>query len=245
MKKRNDFYGGEYSSHNLNSFIDLLDKYKHEKVRSKLSNSQESNAKQTTENIIKNESKTMEKQSFLEIEMNDENFLADDSINLFDIDYAWTSASSRNERESLIKQSRRFNIDLCPNFFYSRGKFIELLISSDVSKYSEFKLVDRILAQSKQNKSHLERMPTSRSEVFKTTQMSMIEKRLMMKFVQECTNAASFDELIEKEKANAISFGQFIRRRKMPESIANYLINCVAMCPNEEQTALQVKLLFI
>lgn len=220
----------------MNSFIDLIDQ-KHKRNAKDRSHAKESNSnKQTTEN-----NNNIKDESVLEIEMNDENLLVNDStINLFDIEYAWTSASSRDERESLMKQSRRFNIDLCPNFFYSRGKFIELLISSDVSKYSEFKLVDRILAQSKQNSGQLERMPTSRSEVFKATQMSMIEKRLMMKFVQECTNAASFNELFEKERVNEISFRQFISRRRMPESIANYLVNCVAMCPNDEQTALQV-----
>ena len=50
-------------------------------------------------------------------------------------------------RDELLKLSRRFNLDLSPNMFYSRGKFIELLISSDTSKYCEFRMVSQIMTR--------------------------------------------------------------------------------------------------
>lgn len=53
-------------------------------------------------------------------------------------------------KEELLKLSRRFNLDLSPNMFYSRGKFIELLISSDISKYCEFRMVSQIMTRNEQ-----------------------------------------------------------------------------------------------
>jgi RAB protein geranylgeranyltransferase component A len=50
-------------------------------------------------------------------------------------------------KDQLLKLSRRFNLDLSPNLFYSRGKFIELLISSDTSKYCEFRMVSQIMTR--------------------------------------------------------------------------------------------------
>ena len=52
-----------------------------------------------------------------------------------------------NVQEELLKLSRRFNIDLSPNIFYSRGKFIELLISSDTAKYCEFRMISQIMTK--------------------------------------------------------------------------------------------------
>jgi len=50
-------------------------------------------------------------------------------------------------KDQLLKLSRRFNLDLSPNLFYSRGEFIELLISSDTSKYCEFRMVSQIMTR--------------------------------------------------------------------------------------------------
>jgi RAB protein geranylgeranyltransferase component A len=133
----------------------------------------------------------------------------------------------------LLKLSRRFSIDLCPNIFYARGQFIELLISSDVSKYCEFRLITQILTLNKDGK--LEKVPTSRSEVFKTDKLSMIEKRHMMKFIQACMKDNDFQDLIEDSNSK-MSFSEFVREKKLSESITNFIINAVAMAPNEDQS---------
>ena len=46
-------------------------------------------------------------------------------------------------KEELMKQSRKFNIDLTPRLLFSRGHMVELLISSNISRYTEFKSVTR------------------------------------------------------------------------------------------------------
>ncbi len=98
-------------------------------------------------------------------------------------------------------------------------------------------MVTQILTLNKAGE--LEKVPTSRSEVFKTNQLSMIEKRLMMKFIQACMKDNTFNELIgDGIQIEQMSFKEFIQAKKLPESISNYLINSVAMCP--DKSALEV-----
>ena len=67
----------------------------------------------------------------------------------------------------------------------------------------------------------------------------MIEKRLMMKFIQACLKDNTFSELIaDGIQIEHMSFSQFVQAKKLPESISNYLINAVAMCP--DKSALEV-----
>ncbi len=137
-------------------------------------------------------------------------------------------------KNTLLQNNRKFNIDLSPNVLYSRGSIIELLISSDVSKYCEFRMVNQILTRRDDGK--IEKVPTSRSEVFKS-QMSVIEKRLMMQFVQSCMKDNNFADLINDENGILMSFKEFIQGRKLPSSISHYLINAVSMCPNKTDSA--------
>jgi RAB protein geranylgeranyltransferase component A len=141
-------------------------------------------------------------------------------------------------KDELLKLNRKFNIDLSPNIFYSRGSLVELLISSDVSKYCEFRMVNQILTRRKDGQ--IEKVPTSRAEVFKSTKLTIQEKRVMMQFVQLCMKDIHFADLITDEmKERQISFKQLVEERNIPESISHFLVNAVAMCPNESDTALK------
>jgi RAB protein geranylgeranyltransferase component A len=141
-------------------------------------------------------------------------------------------------KAKLLSQARRFNIDLSPNIFYARGQLIELLISSDVGKYCEFRMVSQVLTRRADRRVH--KVPVSRAEVFKSTQLGMIEKRVMMQFVQSCVKENNFADLIDPQASSNISFRQLITNKKLPESVAHFLINNVAMCPNEANTAAEV-----
>jgi len=86
-------------------------------------------------------------------------------------------------REEIEKQSRRFNIDLVPRLLFSRGEMVELLISSNISRYTEFKAVTRVLTMLNGG---LEQVPSSRADVFNTKHISVVEKRILMKFLTWC-----------------------------------------------------------
>jgi RAB protein geranylgeranyltransferase component A len=47
--------------------------------------------------------------------------------------------------KSKIIEERVFNIDLTSRLLYSRGAMVDLLIQSNISRYTEFKSVSRVL----------------------------------------------------------------------------------------------------
>ncbi|NXD89482.1 RAE1 geranylgeranyltransferase, partial [Chaetorhynchus papuensis] len=83
----------------------------------------------------------------------------------------------------IVREGRRFNIDLVSKLLYSRGLLIDLLIKSNVSRYAEFKNATRVLAF---REGKVEQVPCSRADVFNSRQLSMVEKRMLMKFLTFC-----------------------------------------------------------
>ncbi|NXH68939.1 RAE1 geranylgeranyltransferase, partial [Hydrobates tethys] len=83
----------------------------------------------------------------------------------------------------IVREGRRFNIDLVSKLLYSRGLLIDLLIKSNVSRYAEFKNATRILAF---REGRVEQVPCSRADVFNSRQLAMVEKRMLMKFLTFC-----------------------------------------------------------
>lgn len=64
----------------------------------------------------------------------------------------------------------------------------------------------------------------------------------MMQFVQSCLKEDYFKELIDPQSKN-LSFKELIKEKKFPTTISDILINAVAMCPSQTDSALKVKLL--
>ncbi len=62
-----------------------------------------------------------------------------------------------------------------------------------------------------------------------------------MQFVQACIKENNFADLIDEEASKQISFAKFIENKKLPQSIAHFLVSAVAMCPNENHTAWEVQ----
>ncbi|NXO25343.1 RAE1 geranylgeranyltransferase, partial [Cisticola juncidis] len=83
----------------------------------------------------------------------------------------------------IVREGRRFNIDLVSKLLYSRGLLIDLLIKSNVSRYAEFKNATRVLAF---REGRIEQVPCSRADVFNSRQLTMVEKRMLMKFLTFC-----------------------------------------------------------
>ena len=137
-----------------------------------------------------------------------------------------------NEDEFIKNHNRRFTIDLNANLFYSKSKLIDLLIQSDVSKYCEFKLIRSLLTSTftdNRESIKLERIPTSRSDIFKSTSLTMIEKRLLMKFITSCVE----DESTGKIEQSNIDFKNYLNEFNLTQRLRDYILNSIAMCPED------------
>lgn len=143
--------------------------------------------------------------------------------------------SSTNEDDwtqtSVLKNSRKFNIDLTPKLLFSAGKLVDLLVSSNICRYAEFRAIDRI---STLYNGELLNVPSSRTDVFNTKDLSIIEKRLLMKLLTSCIG---FDEKSEEfAKYQDKTFLEYLQANKLTEKIIHCVMNSIAMC--DEKTSL-------
>ncbi|XP_050532576.1 rab proteins geranylgeranyltransferase component A 1 [Daktulosphaira vitifoliae] len=127
-------------------------------------------------------------------------------------------------QEKIKSLGRKFNMDLAPKLLFSRGTLVELLISSNISRYAEFRCVNRILTWL-DNK--LETVPCSRADVFATKNVSLIEKRQLMQLLTlcveykpECDEFKGFEDKTLKE---------YLENKKLTKNLMHYVLYAIAM----------------
>lgn len=126
---------------------------------------------------------------------------------------------------------RRFNIDLAPKLLFSRGPLVEALISANISHYAEFKAVTCILTYLN-NKA--EDVPCSRADVFSSKLISVIEKRMLMKFLTFCVefeqHPEEYKEFLDK------TFLEFLQSRRLTPNLQHFALYAIAMATSATST---------
>eukprot|EP01124_Arcella_intermedia_P032206 TRINITY_DN7468_c0_g2_i3.p1 TRINITY_DN7468_c0_g2~~TRINITY_DN7468_c0_g2_i3.p1 ORF type:complete len:214 (+),score=52.67 TRINITY_DN7468_c0_g2_i3:11-652(+) len=100
-------------------------------------------------------------------------------------------------------EQRKYSIDLFPCLLWSQGPFIDLIIRSGVSRYLEFKCMEQLLMPVG---GVLQQVPCSKADVFQSKNISLKEKRQLMKFLQSVAlptaeDSAEFEKLSEITQA--------------------------------------------
>ncbi|XP_014714407.1 rab proteins geranylgeranyltransferase component A 2 [Equus asinus] len=124
----------------------------------------------------------------------------------------------------IVKEGRRFNIDLVSKLLYSQGLLIDLLIKSNVSRYAEFKNVTRILAF---REGKVEQVPCSRADVFNSKALTMVEKRMLMKFLTFCLDYEQHPE--EYQAFMQCSFSEYLKTKKLTPNLQHFVLHSIAM----------------
>lgn len=133
--------------------------------------------------------------------------------------------------EDVAKEWRKFSFDLAPKLLYCSGSMVELLIVSDVAKYCEFRTVSRVLTM-RDNK--LEKVPCSRADVFSSKALSLLEKRLLMKFL---TFAAEYDQHPEEYKDFSDKpFVELMASKKLSPKVQHFILHSIAMATETTPT---------
>ena len=96
--------------------------------------------------------------------------------------------------DELIPRGSRFNIDITPQLIRCGGPMVDALRSSGVAAYLEFKPIALHAYHEGGNKSFespladslVRRVPCTKGDIFKSSTISLIEKRQLMKFLQSC-----------------------------------------------------------
>ncbi|XP_052815903.1 rab proteins geranylgeranyltransferase component A 2-like isoform X2 [Mya arenaria] len=142
-----------------------------------------------------------------------------------------TDGKKQWTRSTIKDEWRKFNLDLSPKVLYSVGDMVELLIQSDIAKYCEFKTITQILTVTQ---GKVEKVPCSRADVFSSKSVSMLEKRMLMKFIQFCleyeNNVEQLGDILEKP------FTEFLTSRKLTPTIKHYVQHSIAMATDSMTT---------
>ncbi|KAK3099926.1 hypothetical protein FSP39_011899 [Pinctada imbricata] len=134
--------------------------------------------------------------------------------------------------DKLRREWRRFNLDLAPRLLYCGGKMVELLITSDIAKYCEFKTVTRMLTLLK---GKLEKVPCSRADVFSSKEVSMLDKRMLMKFLTFC---AEYDKHPEDYQDFADKpYLEYLEHKKLSGNVRHFVQHSIAMVTDKATTA--------
>ncbi|BEJ01568.1 hypothetical protein CcaverHIS631_0602500 [Cutaneotrichosporon cavernicola] len=113
----------------------------------------------------------------------------------------YSHASATPLTPALEADRRRYSLSLFPSLMPSRGELIDTLITSDVSKYVEFKLLNGVHMASR---SGFERVPGSKEDVFKDKSISLPEKRKLMKALMFAAGEFEDDPLLVGKEADPI-----------------------------------------
>ncbi|XP_067853000.1 rab proteins geranylgeranyltransferase component A 1 [Heptranchias perlo] len=124
----------------------------------------------------------------------------------------------------IVKNGRKFNIDLTSKFLYSRGSLVDLLIKSNVSRYAEFKNITRILTF---QGGKVEQVPCSRADVFASKHLSMVEKRMLMKFLTFCLEYEQHPDAYLDFKDNG--FSEYLKTKKLTANLQHFILHSIAM----------------
>ncbi|RVE63403.1 hypothetical protein OJAV_G00136120 [Oryzias javanicus] len=128
----------------------------------------------------------------------------------------------------LVKEGRRFNIDLVSKLLFSRGSLVDLLIRSNVSRYTEFKNVTRILTYRHGN---LQQVPCSRADVFASRQLSVVEKRKLMRFLTSCVEETETDQAYSNHP-----YLKFLQDQQLGDNLQHFLLHSIAMVTEDTPT---------
>ncbi|KAI6648838.1 Rab proteins geranylgeranyltransferase component A 1-like isoform X2 [Oopsacas minuta] len=131
----------------------------------------------------------------------------------------------------LKSQHRMFTFDLWPKLIYATDPFVDMIVKSSVTKYLEFKAVNKIITVLDGN---LTLVPASRADVFTSKTVSVLEKRLLMRFV---TFVMDLDEHTEEvEKYNARPFSEFMEHMRLNAKLRALIKSSIAQVEDDSLT---------
>jgi RAB protein geranylgeranyltransferase component A len=191
------WYGGEHATLSFKEFIEFLD----EKDFQNVSNSEQ----QSTSTFV--------------VDTNAQKVLTtisgDSLSNFIGLGY-----SNKTLPEGI--RASDVNIDLTSRLVFCRGKSVDILAESGVSRYLEFQTMDGVFYiendKAKQSFTPI-LVPQSKNQVFSSANLTMLEKRQLMRFLQFCMDFQQNGEAEwTNERLGALNPGRSLSRPQNKKS---------------------------
>ncbi|KAG8888459.1 Rab proteins geranylgeranyltransferase component A [Tulasnella sp. 332] len=137
-------------------------------------------------------------------------------------------------RKMMLKESRQYSISLMPTIIPAMGDIISALVGSGVSRYGGFKLLEAVGVY---DAGHIRRVPSSKEDVFKDRDMSLIEKRRLMKFL--IFASGQFEQAPELQGQENTTFLDFLRTKfSLSATVSNAIVFAIAHCSSPSEHTL-------
>ncbi|KAJ7621592.1 GDP dissociation inhibitor-domain-containing protein [Mycena polygramma] len=128
-----------------------------------------------------------------------------------------------------IEQARAYSISLSPSLIPSTGPLIDALVASGVARYGGFRLVERVFVYDPSGT--VKPVPGSKEDVFKNKEISLLDKRRLMRFLMFA--AGEFEDKKELEGHADTPFPEYLKtvfslNDEMTNAIAYALAYCLS-----------------
>jgi Rab proteins geranylgeranyltransferase component A len=136
--------------------------------------------------------------------------LVDESFNVTD-----------DERAAILRQSSQFSIDVNPRLVLSSEEIVQLLIESGVGRYLEFAAMERTYihvddaTNAAASGDSIWEVPCSKKDVFASKLLGMVEKRMLMKFLQFVADYGEthiLGEDVKSKNERELALGRSLKR---------------------------------
>lgn len=152
-------------------------------------------------------------------------------VQLLDKTAQYTNSTSRIQQVSrsahVPSQSRQYSICLQPSVIPATGPLIASLVASGVAKYSGFRLLDCVGIHDPTG--HVKQVPGSKEDIFKSKDISLVEKRRLMRFLTFA--AGEFEDKKELEGKHNVPFLEFLQTTfSLNEEMASVITYALSFC---------------
>jgi Rab proteins geranylgeranyltransferase component A len=149
-----------------------------------------------------------------------------------------TCASSPAQKipPPLERLDRHYSISISPALQPAVSPSLDVLIRSQVAKYATFRLLQRtaVWSSTGKGKAPLRTVPASKEDVFKTTDLTLIEKRKLMKFLQFAAGDYQKDAIYTQDDAASLPFADFLQKHfKLGPDLIEAIMFGIALCPSQ------------
>ncbi|KAI0706927.1 FAD/NAD(P)-binding domain-containing protein [Cerioporus squamosus] len=143
--------------------------------------------------------------------------------------------TSISRSQTIPPQSRQYSVPLTPSIVPSIGPHIESLIASGVSRYGQFKLLEKVAVYDRSG--YVQSVPGSKEDVFKSKALSLVDKRRLMRFLMFA--AGEFEGKKELEGKEQMPFVQYLQDVfSLKDQAASAIAYALAFCASAAEPTL-------
>ena len=106
--------------------------------------------------------------------------------------------------DALARLDRHYSLSVRPALLPAHGPMIEALVRSNVAAYATFRLLDRTGVYDRATH-RVERVPSSKSEIFRHKHISLADKRRLMRFLQLAMGTDASEPALASHQTESLS----------------------------------------